>query len=68
MPELLSKEEIIAKRSNFKRVNLILALEDLDALLINIAREGNKKNNSSKAQYLLDCLFSKFGDKYNANC
>lgn len=61
------REELMAKRPDFKRANIILTLADLDALLVNIAREGNKQNNSPENQYLLDALFAKFADKYNAN-
>ena len=62
---LTFKEELLKKRPNFKRANIVLSLSDLDALLTNITREANKKNNTDENQYLLGGLFGKLGEKYN---
>ena len=61
------KDELLRKRPNFKRVNLVLTLEDLDALLVNISRAGNKGNALKKDQYMLDSLFGKLAHKYNTH-
>ncbi len=57
--------DLLAKRPNFKRVNVILNLAELDSLLLNIAQEANKINNSPNNQCLLDSLFGKLSNKYN---
>ena len=59
------REELLNKRPNFKRANIVLSLSDLEALLTNITREANKKNNTDENQYLLSGLFGKLGEKYN---
>ena len=61
------KGELLRKRLGFKRVNLMLTLEDLDALLVNISRAGNEGNCSKQDQYMLDVLFGKLAHKYNTN-
>ena len=61
------RDELSRKRPNFKRVNLVLTLDDLDALLVNISRAGNKGNALRKDQCMLDYLFGKLADKYNTN-
>ncbi|XPF94990.1 hypothetical protein ACM9HF_02960 [Colwellia sp. RE-S-Sl-9] len=58
--KLLSiKNELLAKRSNFKRVTIISNLADLDGLLVNLSKEANKNNNSLDKQYFLDNIFGK---------
>ena len=59
------KDELLRKRPNFKRVNLTLTLDDLDALLVNISRAGNEGDCSEQDQYMLDSLFGKLAHKYN---
>jgi hypothetical protein len=57
--------DLLAKRPNFKRVNVTLNLAELDLLLLNISQEANKINNAPSNQYLLDSLFGKLSSKYN---
>ena len=64
---LATKKLLQVQRPNYKRVNLILTLAELDHLLSNIAREANKSNNSPFNQDLLDSLFGKLGEKYNSH-
>jgi hypothetical protein len=59
------KSELLAKRSNFKRVTIILNLADLNGLLVSLSKEANKSNNSPENQYFLDSLFGKLSNKYN---
>jgi len=64
--KLLSiKSELLAKRSNFKRVTIISNLADLNGLLVNLSKEANKSNNSPDNQCFLDSLFGKLSNKYN---
>jgi hypothetical protein len=58
------KEELLEKRPDFKRANITLNISDLDALLTNVTREANKKNNTDENQYLLGGLFGKLAEKY----
>lgn len=39
----LVKAKLLAKRPDFKRVNIILTLDDIDSLLTNITIEASKK-------------------------
>lgn len=59
------KNELLTKRSDFKRVTIISNLADLDSLLINLSKEANKSNNSLNNQCLLDGLFGKLSNIYN---
>lgn len=61
------KNELIAKRPDYKRVSLVLTLGDIDALLSNITREGNKLNNTDVVQDLLDALFGILANQYNTH-
>ena len=62
-----TKNELIAKRPDYKRVSLVLTLGDIDALLSNITREGNKLNNTDVVQDLLDALFGILANQYNTH-
>jgi len=64
---LLIKSDLLEKRPDFKRVNIVLTLGDINSLLVNISREANKGNMSADNQHLLDTLFSKLSSKYNEN-
>jgi hypothetical protein len=61
------KAKLLAKRPDFKRVNIILTLDDIDSLLTNITIEANKNNNSDENQFLLNSIWSKLATKYNDN-
>ncbi len=61
------KEALIAKRPDYKRVSLVLTLCDIDALLSNVTREGNKLNNTDATQDLLHALFGKLANQYNTH-
>ena len=60
------KNELIAKRPDYKRVSLVLTLGDIDALLSNITRESNK-HNTDATQDLLHALFGKLANQYNTH-
>jgi len=62
---MIIKADLLSKRPNYKRVNVILNLSDLDALVTKLSNEANKNNNSANDQILLDSLFSKLACKYN---
>lgn len=62
---MIIRTELVAKRPNYKRVNITLNLSDLDALIVKVSNEANKNNNSVNNQALLDGLFSKLSRKYN---
>lgn len=61
------KNELIAKRPDYKRISLVLTLGDIDALLSNITREANKLANPDTTQDILHTLFSKLAHQYNTH-
>ena len=61
------RDKLLRERPSFKRVNLALTLDDLDALLINVSRAANEGNASEQDQYILDSLFGKLSYEYNTN-
>lgn len=61
------KNELIAKRPDYKRVSLVLTLGDIDTLLTNITKGSEKQNNTNVEQDLLDSLFGKLAQLYNDN-
>ncbi len=58
------RAKLLRERPNFKRVNLVLTLDDLDALLVNISRAANEGNVSEQDQYILDSLCGKLSYKH----
>lgn len=62
---LIIKNELLAKRPKFKRVNISLNSGDINCLLENVTREVNKDNNSSNNQNLLESIWGKLANQYN---
>lgn len=61
------RDKLRRERPNFKSVNRVLTLDDLEALLADISKVGNEGNASEQDQYRVDSLFGKLAHTYNTD-